>query len=111
MKLDYFLTSSFTFLLRRDFLQAPVFFLRTFFWIALSMAFMDFLRNSWAFLVSPEERAFWVAFMALRKAPLILVFFSVFLLVTRMYFLADFLIGIDRFAQTQNAKIKMQNCG
>lgn len=67
----------------------------TFFWAALSKALVDFLNHSLAEAVSPLAMASLVFLMALLKAPLILAFFVVFLAVTRIYFLADFLIGIN----------------
>lgn len=82
--------------------------MRTFFWAALSSAVMAVLSQVLASSSLPAETASFVFLMALLKMPVTFLFLRVLLLVTRMYFLADFLIGIVRFAQMQNAKIPGQ---
>lgn len=92
---DYFPSAAFlTSLLRRDFLRAAVFFLMMFFSTALSRLLIASLSSAWAVLRSLAFTASRVFFMAPLTTPFTALFLSVFRAVTRIYFLAEFLIGI-----------------
>jgi hypothetical protein len=86
--------------------RAALFFFITFFSAALSSAFCAFRYHSFAPATSALAMASRVPFTALLTTPLMERFRSVFLAVTRMYFLADFLIGIT---VNQKLKFKRQN--
>lgn len=90
----YFFFAAKTFLLRRDFLRAAVFFLITFFCTALSRVFCESVKYvSMAFL-SFAAIAVSRFLIAERYAPRVLRFSSVFFAVTLTYFFAASLIGI-----------------
>lgn len=92
----YFFAIFFTIALSLDFFRAAVFFLIVFFWAALSILFTAILSHFWDSSTFPCVAYSRVFFVAFRNTPLTRLFFAVFRFVTRIYFFAALMIGIER---------------